>query len=93
MKTRNEQYLGQRKLIHEIIDLCIEINDKTELAAFFYYSGHVGMFSVRIAKSKDDYNNHIVSLEVDMHVNRKKRALEIIKKKLLNILRHHERTQ
>lgn len=44
-------------VIAEIARICIELNQKTDLAVWFGLIGHVDWIEVKIAKSREDYNN------------------------------------
>ena len=49
--------------IKEIMDLTLRVNNETEHAVFFYYSGHVEILRVIVAESKINYDNDLYSVD------------------------------
>lgn len=43
-------------MIHNILALILEINNWTDYAWFFDYAWHIDWFTVRVSKSKEEYN-------------------------------------
>lgn len=43
-----------RKELHEILDLVLDINEKSEEFAFFDFAGHVGNLTVRLCRKDDE---------------------------------------
>ncbi len=41
----------------KLFELCLELNTRTPLVAFFWYSGHVSYMTIEIGRAKDDYNS------------------------------------
>jgi len=78
---KNSSYIGNQDLINKIIELCIRINNETKFAAFFNYSGHVGMFSSSIRLSKKKWGVMIFDLAFDTFDRENpNRLIEYIKK-------------
>ncbi len=77
----------------ELLALCLAINEQTEHAAFFEYSGHVDVLHVRIVESKRDYqtviyqsgNDHYMCFDVWNKVKLQSH-IEAIKNILTSIL-------
>lgn len=57
---QNEEWI---LLLTEIAHLAIRINQRTNYAVFFDYSGHVESVSIEICESKERYNSRIASTE------------------------------
>ena len=57
-----------RDLLNDIFELCLDINKNTKYGAFYNFLGHVDVHSVRIAKSKEEYNEWIYSEDIKTYL-------------------------
>lgn len=57
MKTTPQNQL----LLDKIYQTCCQINNDTDMCAFFWINGHVGRVDVRVTKSKSQFNETIHS--------------------------------
>jgi aminopeptidase C len=48
-----------KRLIKQIINLCFEVNAKTDFSAHFSANGHVSTFDVSIKENKETFLNEI----------------------------------
>lgn len=76
--------------LQEIIGLCMKVNEETKYCVFADFSGHVHWLDIRIASSKKDYHNHVLTSQLtyknssDDYFNRR---YDEIKSVLVSILK------
>jgi hypothetical protein len=78
--------LEKQKLIAELIQLAMAINYQTDYCVFVDFAGHVDWLNIKIAESKENYNEHVCTSRIVLKRDNAIERLTAAKSTLIEIL-------